>query len=143
MKKIYTMGIAVFSFVLFAGCSKDVFKSYEERIVGTWVLEDVNRAGLGGDIDDLPFRDGTFTFNSGGGLTYIAPDGATYSGSWDIQQGATTDNGTPQSLQITAVNFTTQQVRSEYFGEIHFTATNKFKAYVQQGWHSYVFHFER
>ena len=143
MKPLYIFSIALSTLFLFNSCSKEILKPYEDRIVGTWELEDINRTGIGGDMDDLPFRDGSFVFTNNGGLTYTTGAGAVFKGSWDIQRGPATDNGTPKSLQITAVNFTTQEIRSEYFEEIHFTGTNKFKAYVRQGWQTYVFHFER
>ena len=143
MKPLYIFSIALASFLLFNSCSKDIFKSYEERIEGTWELDDINRTGIGGDRDDLPFRDGSFVFTNNGGLTYTTGSGAVFKGSWDMQRGPAADNGTPTSLQITAVNFTTQEIRSEYFEQIQFTGTDKFKAWVRQGWQTYVYHFKR
>ncbi|MEI9807658.1 MAG: hypothetical protein WDO16_07135 [Bacteroidota bacterium] len=54
MKKIYILGIVFFLGLLY-GCSKDFLKSYDKRIIGTWRISDVNRVGLGGDADNLPF----------------------------------------------------------------------------------------
>ncbi len=92
-----------------------------------------------------------FTFSEGGGLEYINNAGEIYKGSWDIRRKvmhgdcSVNDNGnrqcddrTVKSLQITLVNFQTQDVRSEYFNEITFTNTNRFKAYIHDGLHSYV-----
>ena len=143
MKNLYFLSIALSLGLLFNSCSKDILKPYEERIVGTWVLDDINRAGIGGDMDDLPFREGSFSFTNNGGLTYTTATGAVFKGSWDIQKKVNTDNNAIQSLQVTAVNFTTQEIRTEYFEDIHFTGKDKFKAYVRQGWHTFVFHFKR
>jgi len=62
VKNIYTLSILL-SLVLFSACSKDVLKKYDKRIIGTWRITDVNRVGLGGNTDNLPFTDGNFTFN--------------------------------------------------------------------------------
>ncbi len=142
MNKIYTL--LIISAVLFLGsCSKDVLKSYKDRIIGTWQLDRVNRVGFGGDTDDLPFREGSqFEFNENGGLVFNDTNGDVYSGSWDIERTFVNDQQVRQ-LHIAAVNFTTQQVRSELFEEIQFTGTNKFKGFIRQGLRTYVFHFER
>ena len=142
MKKLYTTSIALTCLILFNSCSKDFLRSYEDRIVGTWVLEEINRVGFGGSTQDLPFRGGSFVFSEGGGLTYTDPAGNVYSGSWDIQR-HTYEERTVRTLQLHAVNFSSQNMKSEYFEEMNFTGTNKFKAYLQQGLHRFVFHFER
>jgi hypothetical protein len=142
MKKIYTIVFAFTTLLVFNGCSKDILKSYEDRIVGTWELDDVDRVGFGGDNDNLPFHNGTFVFSQGGGLTYTNRAGEVYSGSWDIQRINTSDE-VIRSLHVSVVNFTTQDIRSELFEEIRFTGTNKFKCFIRQGLHSWVFKFER
>jgi hypothetical protein len=143
MKKIYSTLLLLFTVFLFNSCSKDAFKSYEERIIGTWQLDDVNRVGIGGgDMDHLPFREGSFTFSDGGSLTYTDGAGQVYSGSWDIERIHSSDNMI-RTLQLVVVNFATQELKSELFEEMYFTSTNKFKARITQGLHTYVFHFER
>lgn len=142
MNKFYTFALAI-SFCAFSGCSKDILKSYEDRITGSWELEDIDRVGIGGDIGDLPFKEGSrFDFSDNGGLIYTDINGDVYSGSWDIER-SYYDDQQIRSLHIAAVNFTTQQVRSELFEEIRFTGTNKFKGFIRQGLRTYVFHFER
>lgn len=83
MKKLYSF--LLFS-LLITGCSKDFFKAYEDRLIGTWELVDVNRRGIGGNTFALPFRYGSFTFMHGGILNYTDENGVLYKGSWDTYQ---------------------------------------------------------
>ena len=53
---------------LFISCTKDVLKSYEDRI-GTWELYDVDKRGFGGNSANLPFQHGIY-IGSGGGRAY-------------------------------------------------------------------------
>ena len=153
MKKIYSFVLLYF---FITGCSKDFLDSYDNRVEGTWSLTDVDRRGLGGSISHLPFTDGQFVFSDGGALIYASSTGTTYRGSWDISHrrvsgGCSIDENGNQdctdrhvrALHITAVDFTTQDVKTEYFDEIVFTGTNKFKAFIYDGAHTYVFHFKR
>ena len=155
MKKFYFFSILVFP-ILFFGCSKDFLKRYEDRIEGRWHLTDVDRIGLGGSTSSVSFRDGFFTFSDGGQLEYVNNSGQSYQGSWDIRRDwvrgrcynnedgrRECDDRYIRSMHITAVNFATQDVRSEYFDEIIFTGTNRFKAYIYSGFRSYVFRFRR
>ena len=141
MKKVY-ITVIVSTCTLFAGCSKDFLKSYEHRIVGTWTITDVNRVGLGGSTNNLPFKQGTFNFNDDGSLTYTNVSGDVYKGSWDIRKKWIEDKHI-QSLQITAVDFTNQNVLTEYYDDLNFTGTNHFKANIIAGSHTYVTHFRR
>lgn len=82
MRKIYTL--LFLSAVLFtAGCSKDVLKSYDRRVIGTWKIIDVDRYGFN-EPDALPFKEeDLFTFSDDGALTF--QQGARVAqGSWDI-----------------------------------------------------------
>ena len=141
MKKVYITVIA-FLLIILAGCSKDFLKSYEHRIVGTWTITDVNRAGLGGNTDNLPFKQGTFKFNEDGSLIYTNLSGAVFKGSWDIRKKWIEDKHI-QSLQITAVDFTNQNVLTEYYDDLNFTGTNRFKANIVSDFHTFVTHFRR
>lgn len=154
MKKIYSSTLLL-SLLFFTGCSKDFLKRYEKRIEGTWELVDVDRIGFGGG-GGFAFSDGRFTFADNGDLGYVSPSGQVYQGSWDIRrdwvngQCVTDDNGNTdcndrnvRSLHITAVDFTNQDVRSEFFNEMVFTGTNRFKAYIYSGARTYVFRFRR
>jgi hypothetical protein len=153
MKKIYSF---VFISLLIAGCSKDVLRSYEDRLVGTWNLADVDRRGIGGSLSHLPFVTGKFVFEESGKLTYTSDAGIDYSGSWDISRrtvsnGCTTDENGNQDcseryirrLHITAIDFNTQDVKTENFEEIEFRSSNHFKAFIRSGLHTYVFSFRR
>lgn len=153
MKKIYP--ILLISLVI-ASCSKDVFRTYEDRLVGTWHLVDVDRRGLGGSLSNIPFTTGDFTFQQGGRLVYNDPAGPVYEGSWDlgyrtVSNGCSIDENGNQdcserhirSLHITAIDFTNQDVKTENFEEINFTSTNHFKARIRSGLHTYVFSFRR
>ena len=141
MKKIYTLSILL-SFVVLFGCSKDFLKKYDERIIGTWRISDVNRIGIGGSTDNLTFREGSFTFREGGSLTYVNSAGTTYQGSWDIAK-KTIGEETVRSLQITAIDFAGQDVRTEYYDDMDFVGTDHFKTEVISRTHSYITHFRR
>jgi hypothetical protein len=141
MKKIYLAFIG-FTFIFFIGCSKDFLKSYERRIVGTWQITDIDRAGLGGNFDNLPFKQGTFNFNEDGSLVYTNTSGAVYKGSWDLRK-KWTDDKHVQSLQITAVDFSNQNVLTEYYDDLNFTGTNHFNAKIISGSHTFITHFRR
>jgi hypothetical protein len=155
MKKIYSFTLCVLLIVL-AGCSKDFLKRYEKRIEGSWELVDVDRVGIGGGGSGSAFTEGIFTFSDDGRLQYTSGSGQVYQGSWDIRrdwvsgQCSSDDNGNTdcndrnvKSLHLTAVDFTNQDVRSEFFNEIVFTGTNRFKAYIYSGFRTYVFRFRR
>jgi hypothetical protein len=155
MLKLYFSSLALTLLTIgTSSCSKDFLKSYDNRIPGTWQLTDINRVGIGGNTGDLPFQDGQFEFSEGGGLVYTNAAGRVYKGSWDIRKQwmrgscTTDDDGRQQCddrqvslLELTAVDFVSQDVRTIHFDEIRFTGTNKFKAYIYDGWRTYVFHF--
>ncbi len=140
MKKIYILGI-LFSVILYS-CSKDILKSYDKRIIGAWKISDVNRAGLGGNIDNLPFTSGTFTFYENGTLDYANSANTNFKGTWEIVKKIRNDQ-TVHSLQITAVDFANQQVFSEYYDDMNFVSTNHFKANIISNFHVYITHFRR
>jgi hypothetical protein len=141
MRNIYIASLLL-SFVMFSGCSKDFLKRYDKRIIGTWTITDVKRFGIGGNTDNVPFGEGTFTFHEGGTLTYVNSANATYQGSWDIVKKNIGDE-TVRSLQVTAIDFTAQQVLTEYYDDINFSGTDHFKANIISGFHTYVTHFRR
>lgn len=142
MRSFYNLTTSLFLlFFFFAGCSKDFLKSYDKRIIGTWKITDIDDYGLGGSIS-LPFPEqGLFVFSDDGQLTY-SHAGRTYQGSWDIRKEQREDDAI-NSLHVTAVDFTNQEVRTEYFNEMRFTSTNRFKAFINSGLKTYVYHFVR
>lgn len=154
MKNIYS--IILLSFVV-TGCSKDFLKKYDDRITdGVWRLADIDRRGYGGTIN-MQFEVGDqFTFSDGGHLLYINTAGTVYEGTWDIrkhwQQGScfwdddgryNCDDRTARTLSLTAVDFNTQDVKSEFFNNMVFTGTNRFKAFIYSGSRTYIFRFRR
>lgn len=141
MKKSYAM-VGMITFILLSGCSKDILKRYENRIIGTWRITDINKFGFGGDTDNLPFRDGTFTFNENGTMTYVNAANVPFNGSWEIRK-KIVNGETFRSLQVTAIDFTNQQVLTEYYDDMNFTGTNRFKASVISTLRTYVTHFRR
>ena len=141
MKRIYTLS-TLLSLVLFSGCSKDFLKSYENRIVGTWRISDVDRFGLGGNTNNLPFTSGTFTFYENGTLNYVNSANINFKGNWEIVKKVINDE-TVRSLQVTAIDFTNQQVLAEYYDDMNFVSTNHFKANILSNFHTYVTHFRR
>ena len=155
MKNLYFLSLLLPA-SLFLGCCKDFLKRYEDRIEGVWQLTDVDRIGWGGSTSDVVFRDGLFTFSDNGKLEYVSTSGQVYQGGWDMRRNwvrgncYTNEDGYSEcndryvrSMHITAVDFATQDIRSDYFDEIVFTSTNRFKAYIYTGSRSYVFRFRR
>jgi hypothetical protein len=141
MKKFYTLSIsALLLLVLFTGCSKDILRSYEYRILGSWRITDIDKRGFGSSYN-LPFTDGIFTFDEDGRFTWEF-NGRIYRGSWDIRRERSGDSEI-KTLHITAVDFNTQDIRTEYFNEIVFTNTNRMKAYIYDGSRTYVYRFLR
>jgi hypothetical protein len=140
MKKLYFF---IFFCFLFAGCSKDFLKKYDRRIEGLWELTDVDRKGIGGSTGHLPFTKGEFDFKNDGSLTYTTSPGTVYEGTWDIKRRQVDDGNEVHSLLVTAVDYASQDVKSEYFDEMNFTGINHFKAYINSTTHSYVFRFKR
>jgi hypothetical protein len=142
MKKIYPL-VIVLALGLFAGCSKDFLKSYDKRIIGTWRISGVNRVGIGGgDFENLPFRDGFVTFHENGTLEYTTPANIQFKGTWDIVK-KRRDDQTYRSLQITAIDFNSQVVLSQYYDDMNFTSTDHFKASIINNFSSFVTHFRR
>jgi hypothetical protein len=143
MNKFYTTAIAISTIFLFNSCKKD----YSERIIGTWDLEDVDRRGIGGSTSNLAFQNGKFEFQQGGGLIYTNSAGQVYNGSWDVREESTYDSDGnrkyTRALEINAINFSTQEVRTEYFNEIVFRGNNTLKAFIYSGTKTYVYRFER
>ena len=141
MKNIYTISILL-CLVTFTHCSKDFLKKYDKRIIGTWRIADVRNYGLGGNTDNLPFTEGSFTFYENGILSYINSLNVTFQGTWDIVKKIREDQ-TVHSLEITAVDYTTMQTLSEYYDDMNFTGTDRFKASINSGFHTYVTIFKR
>ena len=128
--------------VLTTGCSKDFLKSYDKRVLGTWKIVDIDRYGFN-EPDALPFKENdVFAFDSDGVLT-ITRAARTYHGSWDIQRVQTSDDEEVKALHINAIDFNNQQVRSEYFNDMHFTNTNRFVASIHYNTRVYVYRFLR
>ena len=140
MKNIYT--ISLLCFVAFTNCSKDFLKKYDKRIIGTWRISDVRNYGLGGNTDNLPFTEGSFTFYENGILSYVNSANINFQGTWDIVKKIREDQ-TVHSLEVTAVNYTTMQTLSEYYDDMNFTGTDRFKANINSGFHTYVTIFKR
>jgi hypothetical protein len=149
MKKIYSTLLIPLTLIVFSGCSKDIFKNYEDRIEGTWRLDDVDRIGFGNT--SLSFTEGRFTFIEPGKLEYTDRFGGLYHGSWEIRKQTipgNCDNGdcndrNVNALSITAIDFETRDVKTEHFDEIKFTSTNNFNAYIYLNSTTYVFRFRR
>ena len=149
MKKIYFTLLIPLTLIVFSGCSKDIFKNYENRIEGTWRLDDVDRIGFGNT--SLSFTEGRFTFMEPGKLEYTDRFGGLYHGSWEIRKQTIPGNcdkgdcndRNVNALSITAIDFETRDVKTEHFDEIKFTSTNNFNAYLYLNSTTYVFRFRR
>lgn len=141
MKKLYTVPLLLCFLFFFFGCSKDFLKSYERRMIGTWKVTDIDRFGIGSSHNLAFPENGIFTFSGDGQLSYNET-GRNFSGSWDLRKEYRDDDGR-RSLQITAIDFTNQDVRSEFFNEVVFTGTDRFKAFIYSGTRTYAYHFRR
>ena len=154
MKNIYTLSTMFVVLMLFTGCSKDFLKPYDDRIEGgTWELTDIDKVGWGST--NLNFTGGRFTFYGSGKVEYEDGQGGYYEGNWSIRNRNipdcyTDENGNyvcdsryVRTLQIQVIDYVTQDMRTEYFDEIMFTGTNRFKAYIYDGARTYVFKFSR
>jgi hypothetical protein len=138
MKNILTP-LLLLIVLLNIGCSKE---SFDQKIVGTWNIVDVDRHGSGSDPSHLPFREGQFTFNSDGTLTYTKA-GVTYNGNWNIER-KTIGESYVQALEITAIDFPSQVVLGEYYDDINFSDRgSRMKACIHEGRHSYTTHFRK
>ena len=156
MKKLYLFFFS-FIFIILSGCSKDFLKPYEDRLEGsTWRLVDIDKRGIGGGSMPITFRDGEFSFFDNGELRYTDGAGNVYNGSWNMRKYWMRDrcyideNGYEdcdekrvRSLSITAVDFSSQRVLNEFFDDIVFTGTNRFKAFIYTGFATYIFRFRR
>jgi hypothetical protein len=146
----------LFSVLFLAGCSKDFLKPYEDRIDGDWELVDIDRRGFGGS-SPLPVRTGDrFSFAEDGTMIYRPQTGQQFEGTWDIRREWTQgqcnydefgnyvcDNRRVKTLYLVGVDFGTQDFFSIQFDEMQFTGTNRFKAFIYDGWRTYVFRFRR
>lgn len=141
MNKLYLFPI-FFIFILFNSCSKDILKPFEDRVIGQWRISDVNRLGIGGSASELRFTEGQFIFNEDGTLEYTDVNGVTFNGSWDIQK-RMIDGNYLRTLQLTAVDFNTQRVISEYYDDMNFRGTNHFVAKITAPTRTFITHFRR
>lgn len=92
--------------------------------------------------DKLPFYRGTFTFNDNGSLSYVNAANVNYQGKWEIVK-RIIDEKTVRRLQISAIDFTTQQILTEYYDDMNFISTNHFNAKIISNFNTYVTHFHR
>jgi len=138
-------------FLLFvtAGCSKDFFKPYSERIIGQWELYDINKTGLGSS--KIVYSEGSFRFSDDGSFLYTRASGAKYAGTWRLKKYTVTvtDNDGGQrseqkhSLLLSATNTDDQQMLAENFDDLNFTSTDKFKALVNNNFNTVSYKFKR
>lgn len=153
MKKLYSLSTWLVVLILFTGCSKDFLKPYDDRIEGVWELTDVDKLGFGST--NLDFTGGRFTFYGNGRLEYEDGYGGFYEGRWDIRKrnipdcyideygNSVCDNRYVKTLSLNVTDFATHDMRTEFFDEIVFTGTNRFKAFLYDGGRTYVFRFRR
>jgi hypothetical protein len=154
MKKLYLLSTLSLIALVFSGCSKDVLKPYDDRIEGYWTLTDVDRIGFGSI--PLDFTEGYFYFDPSGRFEYTDRSGNLYEGSWDIRKewirgscylddygNSICDDRYVKNLRIDATDYNTRDTKSEFFDEMQFTSTNRFKAYIYAGSRTYIFRFKR
>lgn len=152
MRQLY-LALGVFTLFSISACSKSIFYRTEERLEGTWELEDVRRFGFG-RTPSFPFTEGTFTFTEGGTAEYSNRFGDYYRGSWDLRSNQigqdcyyddwgnrSCDTRDVYALNLTLIDFNAQDVRTEFFEEIRFFSRRKFKAYIHRPGTTWVFVF--
>ena len=140
MKYLYSFSLLVAVSLFFTSCSKDIFRPYEDRIEGTWELTDVEKYGPGSSY--IAFDGGLFTFYGSGRLAYQDGYGGYYEGDWDVRR-INTGDGTIKTLKVSCVDYQTKDQLAEYFDEMVFTSTNRFKAFIYDGPRTYTFYFSR
>jgi hypothetical protein len=144
MKNIYLFLLLLPCFFL-SGCSKDTLRRYEDRIIGTWELYDIDKRGSG-NTSHQEFQPGLFTFREDGTAVYVL-DGVTYNGVWDIDvssrqtncDGDGCDYETVYRLDIYVTDPASQFTRNELFDDMSFKSSNRFNAYDK----GFVFQFRR
>ncbi|WEK35713.1 MAG: hypothetical protein P0Y53_24775 [Candidatus Pseudobacter hemicellulosilyticus] len=153
MKQLYSFILLLFVAVGSSSCSKDVLKPYEDRIEGAWELTNVKKIGRGST--NIAFDGGLFTFYGSGRMSWEDGYGGYYEGDWSIRRQNIPDcyvdeNGNQQcdsrlvrNLRVNVVDFGNRDTRFEYFDEILFVSTNRFKAYIYDGNRTYIFEFRR
>lgn len=139
MKKIYFLFLLP---LLFAACSKDFLRSYEDRIVGTWHITDVDRFGIGGSSRNLAFRSGVFHFYPDGRLEWTDERGQLWQGNWKINKRVIAEE-TVRILQISVVNYTSRELLSETYDNLQFTGTNRFKTTLTGYSYQFITYFRR
>jgi hypothetical protein len=111
--------------------------------------------GIGGNYSP-EVRSGTFIFFGNGDFEYQDDSGSIYQGAWDVYKewmrggcqvdengNSSCDDRYVRRLKVAASDVNTGDVMAEFFDEIVFTGTNKFKAFVYAGSRTYIFHFKR
>lgn len=143
MKSNYTRSILWLMIPLLSlSCSKDFLKPYEDRIVGSWTLIDVNRQGFVYNSNSLPFTEGRFEFFQSGGLKYTDGQNTVYNGSWTIEKRYIGEDWV-QSLTVAVFDPLTGNNRAECYDDITFTSTNRFTANVRRSFGTYISIFRR
>lgn len=137
-----SLPLIVILLFLCSGCSKDFLRRYDQRILGEWRITDVDRIGLGESANTLTFRNGVLDFKEDGKLVYTSDANVKYNGTWDIQK-RTIDDETVQRLQISVVDFSTQEILSEFYDDINFTGKNRFNAQIVRTYATYITRFRR
>ena len=136
MKKLY---LSALTLVLLSACKKD----FDEDIIGTWAITDIDPPGVGGSIPaGLPFKEGTFSFHQDGTAFYTNGSGTAYHGKWTLERKKL---GERQfwSLLVSVVHFPTQQILLDAFDDITMTRDDRFKAEVSFDNKKYITHFKK
>ena len=69
MRKTFTLLFIMATLPIFYSSSKDILKSYDDRIIGTWELSNINKFGIGSS-NNISFSEGdVFSFSDNGQLS--------------------------------------------------------------------------
>jgi hypothetical protein len=136
MTKLY---LSLLSVILLSSCKKD----FDEDIIGTWNITEVNVPGFGNTVPaGLPFKDGTVSFHQDGSAFYTNTTGTVYQGKWSLERKRQGESNY-YTLLISVVHFPSQQILLDAFDDVIFLRKDHFKAEVSFDNKTYVTHFKR
>lgn len=129
-------------FSLFS-CTKQRLEKFNNRIVGSWNLVEVNTFGLGSS--NIVFDGGYFSFDSDNSAAYTDRAGIIYYGKWHIDTYTyTDDDGNTETDFILTIDVGNgQQQKFDQLEIPNFGNANRFKAKVYNTLNAVTYVFER
>ncbi len=124
------------------GCTKHRLEKFNNRIVGSWDLVEVNTFGVGSS--NIVFNGGSFSFRDGNSLDYYDRNNVHYSGTWYIDA-YTYDNGEDTDTEfILSMDVSNgRDIKHDQMEIPRFGDASRFKAKVRNGLNTVTYIFER